>query len=170
MRILAGRWAGAQLTSPAGRVRPTSEEVRGLWMEELGEGLTGASLLDLYAGSGALGLEALSRGGGRCDFVENNPAALHALKSNVAALRARDRTRIFKRDVLDFVEGIRPGTYRIAFADPPYGSRQLDRLVERWSARPFSDLLAVEHAVDHELPPGTRRLVVGFTAVTVYRG
>ena len=168
MRILRGAWAGAELHSPAGRVRPTAEEVRDRWLTELRDELPGAAVLDLYAGTGALGLEALSRGARRCDFVENAPAALHALKSNVTALKARSRTRIFKRDALAFLEGIQPGAYTLAFADPPYQSRQLDRLVQRWLAQPFSTLLAVEHAIDHSLPPGHGRIIVGNTVVSLY--
>ena len=122
MRIIAGRWAGRTLASPAGRVRPTSESLRDVWMAMLAPGLEGARVLDLFAGSGAVGIEALSRGARSCDFVENNPAALHALRANVAALRVRDRARIFKRDAIQFIRRIDRIAYDIAFADPPYGS------------------------------------------------
>lgn len=168
MRILQGKWAGRQLVSPSGRVRPTAEEVRALWLRELEPELRGARLLELYAGTGALGLEALSRGARRCDFVENSPSALHALKSNVTALRVRGKTRIFKHDALVFVEGIQPDTYDIALADPPYRSRQLDRLVQRWLADPFSRVLSVEHAFDHPLPPASRTLAAGETTLSFY--
>jgi 16S rRNA (guanine966-N2)-methyltransferase len=167
MRIIGGKWAGKPLVSPSGRVRPTSEEVRGIWMRELAADLKGARVLDLYAGTGALGLEALSRGADSCDFVETSPSALHALKANVAATRSRNYTRIFKRDVMGFLDGIRE-PYDVALADPPYGSAQLDRLVERWMADPFSTLLAVEHGFDHPLP-ASDGFRVGDTRVTVYR-
>lgn len=169
MRIVAGRWAGRHLTSPSGRVRPTAEEVRDAWLTGLEGELAGARVLELYAGTGALGLEALSRGAKRCDFVENNPSALHALKANVAALRVRDRTRIFDRDALRFIDRVPPQGYDIAFADPPYGSRQLDRLVGRWVEHPFSTILTVEHATGHELPPGGRSRRFAETSVTTYR-
>ena len=129
----------------------------------------GASIADFYAGTGALGLEALSRGAKRVDFVESNPEALHALKANVAKFHARDRTRIFKRDVLPFVEGIEPPGYDVAFADPPYQSKQAVRIAERWLAAPFSTLLVVEHASTLELPPGGRAHRFGDTTVTVFR-
>ena len=84
MRIVAGKHAGRRLTSPGRRVRPTGESVRDRWLGRLAEELGGARVLDLFAGSGALGLEALSRGAKSADFVENGAEALHALKANVA--------------------------------------------------------------------------------------
>jgi 16S rRNA (guanine966-N2)-methyltransferase len=83
--------------------------------------------------------------------VENGHATLHALKANVAALRVRDRVRIFDRDAIPFVRRLEAGAYDIAFADPPYGSKKLDRVVERWLEVPFARLLCLEHAADHEL-------------------
>ncbi len=94
MRIVAGKHAERRLTSPGKRVRPTSESVRVRWLDRLEGELAGARVLDLFAGSGALGLEALSRGAKSADFVENGAEALHALKANVAALRETKRTRI----------------------------------------------------------------------------
>ena len=156
MRIVGGRWAGVALTSPAGRVRPTTEEVRAAWMRQLADELPGSRVLELYAGSGAVGLETLSRGAARCDFVENGASALHALKANVAKLRVRDRVRIFKRDALAFVEVLVPGRYDVVLADPPDGSGQTDRLVENWLLSPFSRVLSIEHAWDHPLPAESR--------------
>src|SRR5688572_1885773 len=102
MRIIAGDWAGRQLVSPAGRVRPTAEALRESWMKLIEKDLDGARVLDLFAGTGSVGLEALSRGAHSCDFVENAPEALHALKANVAAMRARGRIRVFARDAIPF--------------------------------------------------------------------
>ncbi|MEW5928489.1 MAG: RsmD family RNA methyltransferase [Gemmatimonadota bacterium] len=171
MRIVGGKWAGRHLTSPPDRrVRPTAEGVRDAWMKLVEPYLEGARLIDLFAGTGALGLEAMSRGAKFADFVEDRPASLHALKANVAALHVREKTRIFKKDALRFAAALEPGSYDLAFADPPYGSRMLDRLIEGWQARPFSPILAVEHAADHELPAGGRRyLLEETTAVTLYR-
>jgi 16S rRNA (guanine966-N2)-methyltransferase len=168
VRILRGKWAGRALISPGGRTRPTAESVRAAWLDALEPHLPGARVLDLFAGTGALGLEALSRGAARVDFVENGPASLHALKANVAALRVRERTRIFKRDALPFVAALPPASYRLALADPPYGSRMADRLLEHWQATAFADILSVEHARDHRLPTGGRTLAFEETAVTIY--
>ncbi|CAN5769336.1 16S rRNA (guanine(966)-N(2))-methyltransferase RsmD [soil metagenome] len=169
MRIIAGRWAGRTLVSPSGRVRPTSESLRAALMELIEHDVKGAGMVDLFAGTGALGLEALSRGGKYCDFVENNPSALHSLKANVAALRARERCRIYDRDAIPFVERLQPDRYDIAIADPPYGSRKLNRILDYWLKVPFSELLVLEHAVNHEgVPPGERR-DYGDSAVTLLR-
>jgi 16S rRNA (guanine966-N2)-methyltransferase len=169
VRIIGGKWAGRELTSPGGRVRPTAEPVREECMRIAADLLPGARVLDLYAGTGALGLEALSRGAKKADFVEGNPEALHALKANIAALRARDHARIFKKTTLAFIEGIEPPGYAVAFADPPYQSKQGSLVVERWLAAPFSTLLIVEHAAANTLPKGGRSHRLGDTALTVYR-
>jgi 16S rRNA (guanine966-N2)-methyltransferase len=138
-------------------------------MDLLKDELNGARCLDLFAGTGALGLEALSRGARSCDFVENGESAMHALKANVAALRARDQTRIFDRDAIPFVERIDQIAYDIAFIDPPYGSRKLDRVMRRWLAQPFSRILSVEHPPDHDLSFKGISKRVGDSVVTVVR-
>lgn len=158
--------------SPAGRVRPTAETVRVAWIERLGDRIVGARVLDLFAGSGALGLEALSRGATQADFVENGRAALHALKANVAARRLRGasgpRARILRLDAIPFVDALEAGAYDVAFADAPYGSKKLDRVVDAWRARRFSPVLGVEHAVGHTLPGGGDTMTFGETAVTIW--
>jgi 16S rRNA (guanine966-N2)-methyltransferase len=167
VRIVGGRWAGRDLVSPSGRVRPTAEPLRDTIMKLIARELAGARVVDLFAGSGALGLEAMSRGAGSCDFVENDGAALHSLKANVAALRLRDRTRIFDRDAIPFVERLTAAAYDVAFADPPYGSRKLDRIVAHWQRIPFSRVLVLEHAADHPGLPGAPAARLDDSAVTV---
>lgn len=170
MRIVKGKFAGRDLVSPQDdRVRPTAEHARAALLDLLEPELPGARVLDLFAGTGALGLEALSRGAASADFVETRPSSLHALRANVALLRLRERTRIFKRDALPFAGALGEDAYDVAFADPPYGSRMLDRVLDDWRARRFSRLLAVEHAASHELPRPHRRLVFAETVVGVYR-
>lgn len=168
MRIVAGKWAGKSLSSPAGRVRPTTEDLRDAWLNELGETVEGSRVLDLFAGSGALGIEAMSRGARYADFVENNPPAMHALKANIALMRVGDKARIFKQDAIPFVERLPAGKYDIAFADPPYGSRKADRIISYWLETPFANILSVEHALDHELPGKGRRRRFGEYAVTFF--
>jgi 16S rRNA (guanine966-N2)-methyltransferase len=169
MRIVKGKFGGRDLVSPNDdRVRPTAEHVRAAMLDALEPDLADARILDLFAGTGALGLEAISRGAARADFVETRPSSLHALRANVALFRLRDRTRIFKRDALPFAGALLEDAYDIAFADPPYGSRMLDRVLDDWRARRFSRILAVEHAASHDLPRPNRRLVFDETAVGIY--
>lgn len=170
MRILKGRHAGRQLTSPGREVRPTPEHVRDRCLSLVEEELRDARVLDLFAGSGAMGLEALSRGARSVDFVENGASALHSLKANVAALHATKRSRIFKRDALPWIQALEAGSYRLALVDPPYRSKKLDRVIERWKAVPFADILIVEHATDHEIAAkGKRYSFEGPTQVTILR-
>ena len=170
MRIVAGKFAGRDLTSPMDRrVRPTAEHVRVALLEMVRDDLKDARVLDLFAGTGALGLEAISRGAASADFVETRPSSLHALRANVALLRARERTRIFKRDALPFAGALGEDAYDVAFADPPYESRMLDRVIDTWMARRFSRVLAVEHAATHVLPRASTHRRFEDTAVSIYR-
>ena len=170
MRIVGGKWAGRDLTSPNDfRVRPTAEHVRAALLDLLRADLPNARVLDLFAGTGALGLEAISRGARSADFVEFRPSSLHALKANVAALRVREKARIHVVDALPFAGALAEDAYDVAFVDPPYGSRQLDRVIESWQARRFARVLAAEHARDHELPPGALHRAFDDTQITIYR-
>lgn len=170
MRIVGGKFAGRNLVSPQdARVRPTAEEVRAALLDHLAPEVKKARVLDLFAGTGALGLEAISRGALSADFVEFRPDSLHALKANIAALGLKDRTRVFKKDAIPFAAGLAEASYDIAFADPPYGTKMLERVVESWKAGTFARILAVEHARSHQLPKGGEKRVFDENAVTIYR-
>ena len=170
MRIVGGRFAGRGLVSPNDfRVRPTAEAVRAELLDALADEIRAARVLDLFAGTGALGLEALSRGARSADFVEFRPASLHALKANVVALGLKSQTRIFKRDAVPFAEALGADSYDVAFADPPYGSKILDRVIAAWRRSRFARVFAVEHDPAHDLPAGERRLVFPDAAITIYR-
>ena len=100
-RIVSGTWRGRRLVVPKdSRVRPTAERVREAWLQILCGELPGARVLDLFAGSGALGLEALSRGAAHTTFVELNPPSLVALRENIASLGAAECTSIKQGDAL----------------------------------------------------------------------
>jgi 16S rRNA (guanine966-N2)-methyltransferase len=121
MRVIAGRWGGRRLQAPAGRsTRPTSDRVREALFSVLGERVAGAEVLDLFAGSGALGLEALSRGAAGATFVDSAPGALRALRANVEALGAS--AEVVRADARRFL-GSASATarqYDLVFLDPPY--------------------------------------------------
>jgi 16S rRNA (guanine966-N2)-methyltransferase len=124
-------------------------------------------VLDLYAGSGALGLEALSRGAASVDFVEVHRNALAALKANLKSLKVEGRAGIHRVDAVKFAEQLHPGQYDVVFADPPYAKAtdQAARLVAMFRLTPFARVLSIEHRADTPIPgDDTRRY--GDTAVT----
>jgi 16S rRNA (guanine966-N2)-methyltransferase len=166
VRIVAGEFGGRRLTMPKdSRVRPTADRVREAWMSILADAIPGARVLDLYAGSGALGLEALSRGAVTATFVELNPPSLRALQANVAALSVADRVTVHRGDALRYVEGLPPGAFDVALADPPYARDDAARLVALFRSTPFARILSVEHrATDRLDGDSTRRY--GDTALT----
>ena len=129
--------------------------------------LADARVLDLFAGSGALGLEALSRGAASADLVEVSQAGIKAIRENAAALDAGGAVRVHRADAMRFIEKLEPGAFDVAFADPPYDHGLATRVVEHWLEVPFATLLGVEHAVKEAMPDGdTRRY--GSTAITFY--
>jgi 16S rRNA (guanine966-N2)-methyltransferase len=169
MRIVSGEWGGRRIEAPRGRdTRPTTDRVREAWMGALQVELPGAEVVDLFAGSGALGLEALSRGARHATFVENAPTALRALDANLAALGAGARARVVRSDALRFAGRLETGAFDVALADPPYGRGLADQLVRIWSERPFARILCVEHRRDDALPelPGSRSRRYGDTVIT----
>jgi 16S rRNA (guanine966-N2)-methyltransferase len=169
MRIVGGLYGGRRLVVPKdARVRPTGDRVREAWMSILGGELEGARVLDLFAGSGALGLEMLSRGAAHADFVELSPASLTAWRQNIEALGAAAETTVHRGDALRFVERVPAGAFDIAVADPPYTRDAAERLVALFRRHPFASILSVEHPADRALPGDeTRRY--GDTALTFCR-
>jgi 16S rRNA (guanine966-N2)-methyltransferase len=141
MRIVGGEFKGRSLASPHGRnTRPTSDRAREaifniLAHAEWAPDLDGARVMDVFAGSGALGFEALSRGASFCLFVETDEAARGAIRDNVEAFGLFGTTRVHRRDATQL--GVRPGsqneTFDLVFLDPPYhkglGEKALDALV-----------------------------------------
>jgi 16S rRNA (guanine966-N2)-methyltransferase len=170
MRIVGGKLAGRDLLSPKDfRVRPTAEHVRAAVMDMLAADLRDARVIDLFAGTGALGLEAMSRGAKWCDFVEDRPSSLHSLKANVVRCQLKKKSRVFKRDALPFARDLKEDAYDLAFCDPPYESRMLDRVIDHWKENRFSKILVCEHAKGHDLPRGKVQRTFDDTVITVYR-
>ncbi len=114
-------------------------------MSALGGSLVEARVLDLFAGSGALGIEALSRGAAEVVFVESAARASRVIRDNLALVAASDRARVVTGDALRFVERLGPREFDLALADPPYGRGYAEELVRRFAARPFAHALWVEH-------------------------
>lgn len=135
MRIIAGEWRGRKLTAPKGEgTRPTADRTRETLFSMLTSRLgsfEGLQLADLFAGSGALGLEALSRGAAHCLFVEQETEALKAIRANIAALDAKGQTSVQAGSVTSL--GPAGAPYDLLLLDPPYetgaGAVALDRLL-----------------------------------------
>jgi 16S rRNA (guanine966-N2)-methyltransferase len=170
MRIVAGKWRGRRIEAPPGRdVRPTLDRVREAWMSILQLDIPGARVLDLFAGSGALGLEALSRGAVSVDFVEKDVRTVRILRKNIEVLDAEAQTTIERADALQFASELGDHAYDIAFADPPYAGGLAVELAGVWLKSPFASILSVEHGARERMPQGGETRRYGDTAITFYR-
>jgi 16S rRNA (guanine966-N2)-methyltransferase len=188
LRIVAGSWRGRRLASPAGDgTRPTSDRVR----EALGSvldargALEGGCVLDLFAGTGALGLEALPRGATELVAVEHERHALKCLRENVAALGAGDRCSVLALDLLgpraavcSRLQHESPSPYSLVLADPPYAlAAEAAQLISDLHARGVlapDAMIALEHAASQPLPPPAAlhqlaRYTWGDTAVALWQ-
>ncbi len=127
MRVVGGQYRGRGLVAPAGQaVRPTSDRVREAIFNILAHGvahrdLSGCKVLDLFAGTGALGIEALSRGAAQCLFVDASVDARGMIRANIEAFRLTGVTKVFKRDATALGEASQYGDFDLVFLDPPYG-------------------------------------------------
>ena len=166
IRIIAGDFKGRRIKTPAtDKVRPTADRVREAWFSILQGSIPGARVLDLFAGSGALGFEALSRGAASVDFVEKHTASLRVIHANASLLNVEGQVTIHRTDALRFTERLHPSAYDVAFADPPYATDDVVRLVALFRTTPFARLFSIEHSSDRLIEGGdTRRY--GDTAVT----
>jgi len=128
LRIVAGNWRSRLLEIAAvPGLRPTSARIRETLFNWLAPGLAGARCLDLFAGTGALGLEALSRGAAHCDLVEKSACAATTLRSNVATLKSEHAT-VHAMDALEFLSKADAGKFDIVFLDPPFAADLLPNL------------------------------------------
>ena len=127
MRIIAGSAGGITIKAPRTELRPTSDRVREAIFSMLGDLVPGARVLDLFAGSGAMGLEALSRGASECHFIEQNSAACKTIEENFQHARLKNG-RVMKADAFSAIERLaRDGSaFDLVFADPPYAKQPGD--------------------------------------------
>ena len=137
-------------------------------MSIVAQELPGARVLDLFAGSGALGLEALSRGAAHVTFVELSQAGIAAIEANAVALGVGDRVTLRRGDAMRFIERLDSGAYDLALADPPYTVPFAARLFAAFRARPFAKLLAVEHPASVD-PAGDETRRYGEVALSFCR-
>lgn len=152
MRIIAGRWKGHGLKTVRGRsVRPTTDRVREAWMSALGSRLIDAVVVDLFAGSGALGFEAASRGAAGVVLVERARGPAAVVRANLERLGGFDVCTLVVDDVFRFLAR-QDRMFDLALADPPYGTGAARRLIETFHDEPFAKELWLEHPSRESLP------------------
>jgi len=157
MRIIAGAFKGRRLAPVKGRVRPTAAKVREAVFSILGPAVGGLRVLDLFAGTGALGIEALSRGAATAVFVEDHPESLKVLRRNLADFGLADRTTVWPLPVATALKQLagRGESFGLAFLDPPYGGgaavTALNALAELPLLAPGARVV-VEHCRRESLP------------------
>jgi len=177
MRVVTGSSKGRQLKAPAGSaVRPTSALVKESVFSVVQFEVEGARALDLFAGSGQMGIEALSRGAGSCVFVDNAKESIAALRGNLSSAGLFKNAEVIQSDAVLFLRGYRGKPFDIVFADPPYTSGLLEKVLPLLAGH-----LSVSAAVFCETGPGARlpaeawglslkkQYRYGKTAVSLYR-
>lgn len=172
MRIIGGSWRGRTIRVPAvGEVRPTGDRVREAWFSIIQFEVPKARVVDLCAGSGALGIEALSRGATHVTFVDASSSALATIQRNLDVLGAdRARYALRKADAEQFIRGVPVDEFSLGFADPPYALGVAAALSSAWRQTRFATLFSVEHPAALDLGDGGDRRRYGQTAITFFRG
>ena len=148
LKIIAGEYRGRILKTPEGKqVRPSSGLLRGVIFNVLGDLVSGKNVLDIYAGGGSLGIEALSRGAAMATMVEADRATAGLIRQNLEMLKVQDKARVVIQDALDFVSSS-GGKYDIVLADPPYqanvSSQILDTVSKHGLLAP-GGILVIQH-------------------------
>ena len=181
MRVLAGELKGLRLTTPRGRTtRPTADQVRIACLDTLMPFLDAGAFLDLFAGAGGVGIEALSRGAPSATFVEQDGPALRALRDNVERLGLRERARVVRGDAARAVEdlGARGERFAVVFLDPPYDSTRASAALQSVAAGPVllaGAVVVLQHGTKTPPPPSPGALALwkarrfGETTLTFFR-
>lgn len=154
MRVIAGDFRGTRLYAPSGNaIRPTADRLRESIFNIIGPRIRGTSVLDLYAGTGALGIEALSRGAKRAVFIDSDPRSLALIRRNIAKVKAGNRATVMAWDIARNLQCLRhQGAWDFIFMDPPYHQRLIQRTLENLAAAQTVFKIAVaEHEVEEDL-------------------
>ena len=155
MRVITGTARGKKLKElPGMATRPTTDRVKEGLFNVIQFDIEGRRVLDLFAGTGQLGIECLSRGAAHCDFVDSAPAAMKIVKDNVTACRVADKATFHQKDFSAFLNGVR-GKYDLIFLDPPYDSGSLERALGMITAIDIvsgNGIIVCESPVEQSLP------------------
>ena len=178
MRVISGSARGRRLKElPGMDTRPTTDRVKEGLFNVIQFDILGRRVLDLFAGTGQLGIECLSRGAASCDFVDSSPAAMKIVRDNVTACRLADKATFHQKDFSAFLNSVK-GKYDLIFLDPPYASGNLEKALEKVAAIDIvsgNGIIVCESPVEHTLPelPGhyekTGEYRYGKIKITLYR-
>ena len=175
LRVGGGEARGRRLKAPKG-IRPTQGMVKAAIFNIVGPAIEGAHVLDLFAGSGAIGIEALSRGAAEVTFVDREPRGLAILRQNLDALELKDRAHVVRGDVVRWLESSPDAVRRagLVFLDPPYEDVVLDRALAALDRTLTDAIVVAEHSRRQTLPSLSRLQLdrqrrYGDTMVTVFR-
>lgn len=175
VRIISGRFGGRKIEAPdTSRTHPMSERVRNALFNSIASDIPGAAMLDAFAGTGAIGLEALSRGAREVTFIERDRIAQKVLASNIAALGVQDHTTIIRTSVSNWLETSRAPTFDLIVADPPYHDTQFSTITRLFGLLKPGALMVLSHPGRGEIPTKTGVVVVdnrsyGNAFLTFYR-
>ena len=153
IRIIAGKYGGRKIDAPdSNRTHPMGERVRNAMFNSIAGEIVGARVLDAFAGTGSIGLEAISRGAKACTFVERDKVAQKILAKNVVSLGAAEQSEIVRSSVSSWVESVGVEYYDIIFADPPYHDLQLSTVSKLFAILKPNGLMVLSHTGRGEVP------------------
>lgn len=152
IRVCAGKYRSRRLETPARGVRPTTDFVKQAIFSTIPIDLAGTHVLDLFAGSGSLGIEALSRGSETVTFVDSSKLSAQTIEKNIQSLSARDQAKIIRSDVCSFVERCRE-EFDVIFMDPPYNKGLASQSAPHvYKLVKIGGLLIIEHSPGESIP------------------
>lgn len=152
IRICAGTYGSRRIECPAKGVRPTTDRVKQAIFSTLPFDLNGTRVLDLFAGSGNLGIEALSRGSGEATFVDSSRTCAVVIEKNLRTLKANEQAKVIKSDISSFIEKCGE-KFDVIFMDPPYNKGLASQLAPRvYKLLKTGGVLVIEHSPDEPIP------------------
>ena len=177
MRVIAGELKGRRLDAPSwAGLRPTSDKLRETLFNVLAARVPGSRVLDAFAGTGAVGIEALSRGAAHVSFLERDPRAVRLISANLGRCGIQDRYAIIRARLADALPQLGDANFDLIFLDPPYGPRELDEALSAADRLAGDDTLVVIEHARRDASPGeigalgrVRALTSGDSALAFYR-
>ncbi|MDD6190997.1 MAG: 16S rRNA (guanine(966)-N(2))-methyltransferase RsmD [Firmicutes bacterium] len=158
MRVITGKYKGRKLAAPSGHeIRPTSDKVKEAMFSILTDRIYGSRVLDLFAGTGSIGIEALSRGAEYCVFGDNSGESLRLVKENLAHCKVEEKTRVVPGDFKKVLKNLE-GKFDIIILDPPYNGGMMPdafRLIEEFQLLDDEGVIVAEHRKEEILPDET---------------